>query len=126
MAQNPLQGLYRYLKNTVLSATVLILASSAPVAATHESASCSSSTPSSLQPLFELLHTLGILAFAFGAGLGVLGLSVAGLMIAGPFGEDMVRKGKSVVKNTILGVIILLSARMVVDFLINQLAPSFC
>lgn len=108
----------------ILASLALVLTSSAPAAAAHGSVSCS--TPSSLQPLFGLLHTLGTLAFTAGAGLGVLGLSIAGVMIAGPFGEDMVRRGKAVVKNTILGVIILLSARMVVDFLINQLAPSFC
>jgi hypothetical protein len=93
-------------------------------AAVHGSVDCS--IPSSLQPLFDLLHTVGVLAFTGGVALGVIGLSVAGVMIAGPFGEDWVRRGKQVAKNTILGVIILASARMVVAFLISQLGPSFC
>jgi hypothetical protein len=72
------------------------------------------------------LNTLEVLAFTGGVALGVIGLSVAGVMIAGPFGQDWVRRGKSVAKNTILGVVILASANMVVDFLISQLSPSFC
>jgi hypothetical protein len=106
--------------NTV---TGLILFST-PAAAVHGSGRCL--PPDSLQPLYDLLHTIGVLAFSGGVALGVIGLSVAGLMIAGPFGEDWVRRGKQVAKNTVLGVIILASANMVVEFLISQLAPSFC
>lgn len=94
--------------------------------AAGQSATENCTIPSSLQPLFDLLGTLETLAFVAGVSLGVVGLSVAGLMIAGPFGEDWVRRGKSVAKNTILGVIILASANMVVDFLISQLGPTFC
>ncbi|RCU48631.1 hypothetical protein DU504_06600 [Haloplanus salinus] len=72
------------------------------------------------------MSTLETLAFVAGVSLGVVGFSVAGLMIAGPFGEDWVRRGKQLAKNTILGVVILASANMVVAFLISQLGPSFC
>lgn len=103
---------------------LVVLTNSTTAAALHGSVGCS--IPGSLEPLFGLLHTLGVLAFTAGVALGVVGLSTAGLMIAGPFGEDWVRRGKQVAKNTVLGVVILASARMVVSFLINSLAPSFC
>jgi len=107
-----------------IGATIFIWIASKPAAALHDSVGCS--IPSSLEPLFGLLHTLGVLAFTAGVALGVVGLSTAGVMIAGPFGEDWVRRGKQVAKNTVLGVVILASARMVVSFLISQLGPSFC
>lgn len=109
-------------KTTIPVASLII--TTQPASAVHGSVSCS--IPSNLQPLFDLLHTIGVLAFTGGVALGVIGLSVAGVMIAGPFGEDWVRRGKQVAKNTILGVIILASARMVVAFLISQLGPNFC
>lgn len=126
MASNLESGLNRTLMNLPASTMALILASSPVAAQNSTSATTDCTIPSSLQPLFDLLNTLEVLAFTGGVALGVIGLSVAGLMIAGPFGEDWVRRGKSVAKNTILGVIILASANMVVAFLISQLSPSFC
>jgi len=126
MASNLHQGLNRLLTRG-LPPTVALIAASTPVAAQNSTSATTDCTiPSSLQPLFDLLNTLEVLAFTGGVALGVIGLSVAGLMIAGPFGEDWVRRGKSVAKNTILGVIILASANMVVAFLVSQLSPSFC
>jgi len=126
MASNLHQGLNRILNKGIPPTAGLLLAST-PVAAQNSTSAVTDCTiPSSLQPLFDLLNTLEVLAFTGGVALGVIGLSVAGVMIAGPFGQDWVRRGKSVAKNTILGVVILASANMVVDFLISQLSPSFC
>jgi len=123
MVPNLQPGLNRILTKGIPPIVGLILLSS-PVAAQPGTENCS--IPSSLQPLFDLLNTVEVLAFTGGVALGVIGMSVAGLMIAGPFGEDWVRRGKQLAKNTILGVVILASANMVVAFLISQLSPSFC
>jgi hypothetical protein len=123
MVPNLQPGLNRILTKGITPVVGLILLSS-PVAAQTGTEDCS--IPSSLQPLFDLLNTVEVLAFSGGVALGVIGMSVAGLMIAGPFGEDWVRRGKQLAKNTILGVVILASANMVVAFLIGQLSPSFC
>ena len=123
MVSNLHQGLKRGLSKA-LPAVVALSLISGPVAAQTATENCT--IPSSLQPLFNLLNTLETLAFVAGVSVGVVGLSVAGLMIAGPFGEDWVRRGKMLTKNTILGVVILGSANMVVAFLISQLGPSFC
>jgi len=123
MDSNLHQGLKRGLVKALPAVVALTLLTN-PVAAQPGTEDCS--IPSSLQPLFDLLGTIETLAFVAGVSLGVVGLSVAGTMIAGPFGEDWVRRGKMVAKNTILGVIILASANMIVAFLISQLGPSFC
>jgi len=123
MQSNLHQGLKHGLCKALPAVVALALLTN-PVAAQSATSGCT--IPSSLQPLFDLLNTLETLAFVGGVSLGVVGLSTAGVMIAGPFGEDWVRRGKQVAKNTILGVVILASANMVVAFLISQLGPSFC
>lgn len=123
MQSNLHQGLKHGLSKALPAVVALTLLTN-PVAAQSATEDCT--IPSSLQPLFDLLSTLETLAFVAGVSLGVVGFSVAGLMIAGPFGEDWVRRGKQLAKNTILGVVILASANMVVAFLISQLGPSFC
>ena len=123
MVSNLHQGLKHGLSKVLPAVTVLTLIST-PVTAQSAAENCT--IPGSLQPLFDLLGTLETLAFVAGVSLGVVGLSIGGVMIAGPFGEDWVRRGKQVAKNTILGVVILGSANMVVDFLISQLGPTFC
>jgi hypothetical protein len=123
MQSNLHQGLKRGLVKALPAVVALALLTN-PVAAQSATSGCT--IPPSLQPLFDLLSTLETLAFVGGVSLGVVGLSTAGVMIAGPFGEDWVRRGKQVAKNTILGVVILASANMVVAFLISQLGPSFC
>lgn len=81
--------------------------------------------PESLVPLIELLHTLTELAFLAGVGLGVLGFSVSALFLMLP-GEDNTRRGKKVAKNVLFGVILLLSANMIVGFLVNELGGVIC
>jgi len=123
MVSNLHQGLKRGLLKAFPAVVALALLTN-PVAAQSATEDCT--IPTSLQPLFDLLSTLETLAFVAGVSLGVVGFSVAGLLVAGPWGQDSVRRGKQLAKNTILGVVILGSANMVVAFLISQLGPSFC
>lgn len=93
------------------------------LAAFSESLQCD--VPSSLQPLFDLLNTLTELAFLAGVTLGVFGFLTAGLFIILP-GEELTRRGKRAVKYTFLGMILLLSADMIVSFLINEMGGIVC
>jgi hypothetical protein len=95
-----------------------------PATASHENLPCS--TPQELEPLFDLLHTLTDVAFLMGLGLATLGFTVAGIVIAGPFGEDYARYGKRLSKRVFVGTVILLSAGMIVSFLTSQLGGTFC
>lgn len=79
--------------------------------------------PSSFKPLIELLDSLTELAFLAGVGIGVLGFLVAGLFLMLP-GQDNSRRGKLVAKNVFIGAILLLSAQMIVDFLVVQLGEG--
>lgn len=76
-----------------------------------------------LMPLFQLIDSLVQLAFFGGIGLGTLGFMTAGIMLMLP-GDDWNRRGKSVAKNTFIGVVILLSAQFIIAFLTNQLAEG--
>lgn len=116
------QLLSRVARLSLTIAGSIVLAST-PAAAAHDSLECEPSE--SLQPLFGLLDSLTELAFLLGVSLGVLGFLVAGLLIIAP-GEDWTRKGKQTVKYTFFGLILLLSANMVVDFLVNELGGVVC
>jgi hypothetical protein len=109
--------------NLVLSALLLTLTAQ-PAAASHDNLPCS--VPPELEPLFELLHTLTDVAFLMGIGLATLGFTVAGILIAGPFGDDYTQQGKRLVKRVFFGTVVLLSAGMIVSFLISQLGEPFC
>lgn len=94
-----------------------------PAAAAHDNLPCD--VPGSLTPLFELLDTITQLAFLGGVGLGTIGLLVAALFMMLP-GEDSNRRGKQVAKNVLLGTILLLSAQMIISFLVSQLGTTVC
>jgi hypothetical protein len=83
------------------------------------------SVPSDLQPLIDLLNTLGELAFIAGIALATIGFSVAGLLFMMP-GVEYTRRAKQVGTNVFIGAIILLSANMVVSFLVSQLGTTMC
>ena len=83
------------------------------------------STPSSFEPLLGLLDSLVELAFIGGIGLGTLGFLVAGLFLMLP-GQDNSRRGKLVAKNVFIGAVLLLSAQLIVDFLVSQLGATLC
>ena len=105
---------------TLMLATTV---SSTPAAATHGSLPCQ--VPQSFEPLFSLLDAFIQIAFLGGVGLATFGLSVAALLIIAP-GEEYTRKGKKFAKAVLVGVIILLSANMVVQFIVSQLGTTIC
>jgi type IV secretory pathway VirB2 component (pilin) len=104
---------------TLASSTIIIQ----PAAASHDGLPCQQ--PESLSPLFELLHSLGELAFLGGVSIGTIGFLFAGICLMLP-GEDWTRRGRDVSKNVFIGVILLLSANMIVSFLISELGGSIC
>ena len=103
----------------VIASTVFIQ----PVAASHGSLPCE--VPSNLEPLFALLDSITQIAFLGGVGLATLGFTSAGLLLILP-GQDNTRLGKSVAKNVLIGTVLLLSANMIVSFLVNELGTTIC
>lgn len=103
------------------SSIILLIAVTGTVSASHDSLDCD--TPSSFEPLLGLLDSLVELAFLGGIGLGTLGFLVAALFLMLP-GQDNSRRGKLVAKNVFIGAVLLLSAQMIVDFLIIQLGEG--
>lgn len=80
-------------------------------------------TPQSFEPLFSFLHSVTELAFLAGILLGTLGLLTAALFYLLP-GEDNTRRAKLIAKNTIIGMVLLLIAPMIIDYLILQLGSG--
>jgi hypothetical protein len=82
--------------------------------------------PESLSPLLSLIDSLTTLAFLSGVGLGVLGFSTAAVFIMMP-GEEWSRRGKQLARHVFVGVILLLAAPMIVDYLVASLGEgAFC
>ena len=81
--------------------------------------------PESFDPLLGLLESLTQLAFIGGIGLGTFGFLVAALYLMLP-GQDNTRRGKVVAKNVFIGSVLLMSAQMIVDFLVNELGTTLC
>jgi len=102
---------------------VLLIAVTGTASASHNSLDCT--TPSSFEPLLGLLDSLVELAFIAGIGLGTLGFLVAALFLMLP-GQDNSRRGKLVAKNVFIGAVLLLSAQLIVDFLVSQLGATLC
>ena len=88
---------------------------------THEKLPCE--LPQSFEPLMVLLHSLMELALIAGIGLATLGIMVVGLLyiIGGP---DNLKRAKRYAKAVIIGVLLLLSAHMIMDFLIGRLGEG--
>jgi type IV secretory pathway VirB2 component (pilin) len=108
---------------TLSPALVSALLIAQPVAAAHGSLDCT--PPDSLSPLINLLHSLGELAFLAGISIGTIGFLTAGIFLMLP-GEDWTRRGKTVAKNVFIGVILLLSANMIVSYLVSQMGGAIC
>lgn len=84
------------------------------------------SPPESLSPLLSLIDSLTTLAFLAGVGLGVLGFSTAAVFIMMP-GKEWTRRGKRLARHVFVGVILLLAAPMIVDYLVASLGEgAFC
>ena len=124
MSDRLLPSWNQHYKRFTASITLLLVVTVEPAAASHENLPCP--VPPELMPLFELLHTLTDVAFLMGVGLATLGFTVAGILIAGPFGDDYTQHGKRTVKRVFIGTVLLLSAGMIVSFLISQLGEPFC
>ena len=108
---------------TTLSLILVSTLLAQPAAAVHDSLECT--PPESLSPLIDLLHSLGELAFLAGVAIGTLGFLTAGIFLMIP-GEDWSRRGKGVAKNVFIGVVLLLSANMIISYLISQLGGPIC
>lgn len=108
---------------TLSLAFVSALLTVQPVAAAHSSLECT--PPESLSPLIDLLHSLGELAFLAGVSIGTIGFLFAGICLMLP-GEDWTRRGKGVAKNVFIGVILLLSANMIVSYLVSKMGGAIC
>lgn len=108
---------------TLVSVIASVTITAQPAAASHGNLGCSPSQ--SFEPLFQLLHSLTELAFLGGVGLATLGFTTAGLLIIIP-GQEYNRRGKQVAKAVLFGTILLLSANMVVQFIVNQLGGAVC
>lgn len=124
---DPVQALAAKAREAPYQRALLIAVStvlfSNPAAAADPAEDCT--VPSDLQPLIDLLNTLGELAFIAGIALATVGFSVAGLLFMIP-GVEYTRLAKQVAKNVFIGAIILLSANMIVPFLVSQLGTTMC
>jgi hypothetical protein len=100
-----------------------ILVTSEPATAAHGSLECP--PPESMGPLLEFIDTVAQLAFTAGFGIASLGLIVAGVLFMAP-GEDNTRRAKQVLKNTLIGAVILLSSDMILAFMVTQLGGATC
>ena len=112
----------------LFAAFAFVLLASTPAAAQNEtgvSDNLGCTPPESLSPLMQLLDSLTELALLAGVGLGTIGFMTAAIMIMAP-SEDWTRRGKEVFKHVFIGVILLLSAHMVVGYLISQLGGAIC
>lgn len=89
----------------------------------HESLPCT--PPEAFQPLLEFLHTTTEVALVAGVAIGALSIIVGALFIAAP-GQDSNQTGRRIIKNGIIGTVLLLSSQMIVAFLVTQLGSSLC
>lgn len=114
--ENPVRLLHRL---TALTTTTIASLSitAVPAAAQTIPQGCSTA---GLGPLFNLLATMSELLFAAGIGLGGIGFLVAGIYVTLP-GQDNTRRGKDVAKHVLFGLILILSADLIVQFLVSQL-----
>jgi hypothetical protein len=78
-----------------------------------------------LVPLLEFVHTLSELAFIAGMAIASIGILVAAIGFMLP-GQDYTRRAKQVLKNTLIGGVVLLSSNAILAFLTNQLGGSMC
>lgn len=131
MVQNPIPRLVRnrgkvaywHFCKVVIITFCVTSGFSGYAAAAHGTIPCE--IPEGLGPLFAFLHTLNQVAMLGGISLGTLGFLISGALIASPI-EDHTPTGKQIAKNVFLGVLLLLSAKMVVAFLTSQLGATTC
>ena len=108
---------------TTLIGTFLLLQLSSGTAAAQVPAGCS--VPTDLQPVFDLLEAITQVTLLGGISIAALGIGLGGVMIMWP-GQDMTRRGKSVITYTIIGTVIILSAHAIVSFVTSQMGTTIC
>lgn len=107
----------KWMGRLAVAAVVLLVEGSMPVAAAHGSLPCD--PPPGFGPLFQLMHDIGQLAQLSGIVLGFIGFSIAGVMFVIP-GPEWNQRGKRLAKAVIIGAIILLSANLIMAFLVSH------
>lgn len=108
---------------TVTVSTLLVMAVSPAAAQTNSTspAPVNCRVDPSMKPLVQFLGEVIVFTKYMGVLVGTLGILTGALMIAGPFGRDIAQKGRTVVKSSILGLLILVSASMIVGFVTSNL-----
>lgn len=120
--------MFEKLPRKTLKIWVLGLTSTAliqPAAAQNTTSQLDCTPPENLTPLFDFLNSITQLAFLAGATLATLTFVVAGICLILP-GQDYTRLGKKIAKNGLIGALLLLSADMIVSYLISQLGGAVC
>lgn len=118
-----LSGLHTRLTRRVSIVLGVLTVGVQPAAAQTVPGDCT--VPESFTPLFNLLSTLAELAFVAGIAIGTIGLLIAAIYMMAP-GQDSTRRGKDIAKHVLIGSVLLLSANMIMTFLITQLGASLC
>lgn len=96
-----------------------IPAVSQPALAIHDSAPCPPDP--TLEPLFSFIHDVTTLIMLLGLAFAVVGLSVSGIEYMWAVTLERKKRAKQHAQNVIIGVVILLSATMIVAFLMTRL-----
>lgn len=108
---------------SALTGIICIIGITGTAAASHDTLECS--PPPSMSPLLEFIDTIAELALLFGIAIASLGILTAGIAFMMP-GSDYTRRAKQILKNTLIGATILLSANAIMAFLVAQLGAPFC
>lgn len=82
--------------------------------------------PEDFMALFDFLDSIAHITLFGGVGIATVTLLTGAAMIAGPFGQNIRRQGRALVKYSVGGLILLLVAHVVVGFLVGELGPTFC
>lgn len=105
---------------TLMLATIGgVLIFSQPALAIHDSASCPPDP--TLEPLFTFVHEVTTVIMILGLAFAVLGLSLSGIEYMWANTLERKKRAKQRAQNVIIGVVILLSATMIVAFLMTRL-----
>lgn len=82
--------------------------------------------PADFGRLFVFLDRIAHLLLFGGIAIATPMLLIGSILVIGPFGADGRRRGIQIIKYTLFGLILLLSAQLIVSWIVGQLAPVFC
>lgn len=94
-----------------------------PAAASHDNLGCD--PPEEFTPLLDFLHSVEELGVIFAVTILTLSVIAAGVFYMLP-GEDNTRRAKLILKNGVLGMLIVFMAPMLSAFLISSFEGVFC